>query len=62
MSEKKRRSSGNTPPTQFRLETETISLLDKIAEEYGLVTRAAAVRFLARQEGKKLEKKSRDNA
>lgn len=53
-------TTGRTTPRQFRLKSDTLDQLDRIATEYGLSTRSDAIRFLANQEVKKIEKKSRN--
>jgi len=42
------RPPNETVPRQFRLSEETLSLLDRISDHYGLGSRADAIRIAAR--------------
>ena len=56
-------SPGATVPRQFRLAPDTLDLLDRISDHYGLSSRADAIRIAARELAARLEvapgKKSR---
>jgi hypothetical protein len=60
------RHPNEVPPTQFRLDAETLDLLDIIAAHIGATVagkpnRSAAVRWAARKAGARLQKKSSDS-
>lgn len=50
---------GETKQVQFRLSPDTRAQLERIAAHYGLATASAAVRFLAKQEAAKIERKEK---
>jgi hypothetical protein len=61
------RSPNEVPPTQFRLDSETLDLLDIIARHIGATVggkpnRSAAVRWAARKAGARLAKKSSEKS